>query len=46
MVKLRMQGKNKAFHASWERSYLFVGYVDEKEMVESDEIGCICTCCE
>jgi hypothetical protein len=42
MVKLRMQGKNKVLHASWEGSYLFVGYGDEKEVVESDEGGCIC----
>jgi hypothetical protein len=37
-----MLGKNKVFDTIWEGSYLFVGYVDEKEMVESDERGCIC----
>jgi hypothetical protein len=42
MVKLRILGKKKVFDGSWEGSYLFVRYVDEKEMVEFDEGGCIC----
>jgi len=42
MVKLRMLRKTKVFDASWKGPYLFVGYVDEKEVVESNEGGGIC----
>jgi hypothetical protein len=42
MVKLKMLGKNKVLDTSCERLYLFVGYVDEKKVVKSNEEGCIC----
>ncbi len=42
MVKMKKPGKKKALKANWERPYLFIRYVDEKELIESHEGGRIC----
>jgi hypothetical protein len=39
MKKPRMK---KALEANWEGPYLFEGYVDEKELIESHKGGRIC----
>jgi hypothetical protein len=42
MVKMKNLGKKKVLEANWEGPYLFVGYVEEKELTKSHEGGCMC----
>ncbi len=42
LIKMKKLGKKKSFTKSWERLYLFVGYVDEQENVGHDDGGRKC----
>lgn len=42
MVKMKKPSEKKSLIKNWEGPYLFVGYVDEHDNLESDEGGQKC----